>query len=69
MSVSELEAEIMRLAPKDQAYLFDKLLHVLDADEEPLTIDELDRRAADLQSGRVKGISPDEMLSAATRLL
>ena len=33
MKVKELEAEILRLAPKDQAYLFDKLLHVLDGEE------------------------------------
>jgi putative addiction module component (TIGR02574 family) len=69
MSVKELEAEILRLPPKEQAYLFDRLAHVLESDEEPLTIEELDRRAEDLRSGRVKGVSPDEMLSAAKRLL
>ena len=41
MSVKELEAEILRLPPKDQAYLFDKLVHVLEAEEEPLTVEEL----------------------------
>lgn len=69
MSVKELEAEILRLPPKDQAYLFDKLVHVLEAEEEPLTVEELDRRVEDLRSGRVKGVSPDEMFSAAKRLL
>lgn len=69
MSIQELEAEIMRLQPHDQAYLFDKLVHVLEADEEPLTIEELDRRAEDLRTGRVQGVSPEEMLSAARRLL
>ena len=69
MSVKELEAEILRLPPKDQAYLFDKLVHVLEAEEEPLTVEELDRRAEDLRSGRVQGVSPDEMFSAAKRLL
>jgi len=69
MSVKELEAEILRLPPKEQAYLFERLVEVLDADEEPLTIEELDRRADDLRSGRVKGVSPEEMLSAAKRLL
>ena len=69
MSVKELEAEIMRLAPKEQAYLFEKLVRVLDAEEEPLTNEELDRRAEDLRLGRVQGISPEEMLSSARRLL
>ncbi len=69
MSVKELEAEILKLAPKDQAYLFDKLVHVLEAEEESLTIEELDRRSEELRSGRVQGVSPDEMFSAAKRLL
>ena len=69
MSVKELEAEIMRLAPKDQAYLFDKLLHVLEVEEGPLTNEELDRRADDLRTGRVQGVSAEEMLSSARRLL
>ena len=69
MSVKELEAEIMRLAPKDQAYLFEKLIHVLEVDEEPLTNEELDRRANDLRTGRVQGIPAEEMMSSARRLL
>ena len=69
MSVKELEAEIMRLAPQDQAYLFDKLVHALEVDESPLTLEELDRRAADLQSGHVQGVSVDEMMSDARGLL
>jgi putative addiction module component (TIGR02574 family) len=69
MSVKELEAEIMRLAPKDQAYLFDKLVPALDVEEEPLTTEELDRRAEDLRTGRVQGVSAEEMMSAARRLL
>jgi putative addiction module component (TIGR02574 family) len=69
MSVKELEEEIMRLAPKDQAYLFDKLSRALDADDQPLSLEELERRAEDLRSGRVKGVSVDEMLSSAERLL
>ena len=69
MSIHELEAEIMRLEPRDQAYLFDKLIHALEAEEEPLTKEELDRRADDLRSGRVQGISAEEMMSSARRLL
>jgi putative addiction module component (TIGR02574 family) len=69
MSVKELEAEILKLAPKDQAYLFDKLIEVLEAEEEPLTVEELDRRAEDLRSGCVQGVSPEEMFSTAKRLL
>jgi putative addiction module component (TIGR02574 family) len=69
MSVKELEAEIMRLAPQEQAYLFDKLLHVLEVDDDALTNEELDRRAEDLRSGRVEKISAEEMMTAARRLL
>ena len=69
MSIHELEAEIMRLEPRDQAYLFDKLLHALEAEEESLTKEELDRRADDLQSGRVRGIAAEDMMSSARRLL
>jgi putative addiction module component (TIGR02574 family) len=69
MSVRELEAEIMQLTPKDQAYLFGKLLHVLEVDEDPLTNEELDRRADDLRTGRVQGVPAEEMMSAARRLL
>ena len=69
MSIHELEAEIMRLEPRDQAYLFDKLLHALEAEEEPLTKEELDRRADDLASGRVQGIPSEEMMASARRLL
>jgi putative addiction module component (TIGR02574 family) len=69
MSIKELEAEIMRLAPKDQAYLFEKLSHVLEVDEDPLTNEELDRRAEDLRSGRVQGIPAEEMMACARRLL
>ena len=69
MSIHELEAEIMRLEPRDQAYLFEKLVHVLEAEEEPLTREELDRRAEDLRSGRVQGISSEEMMASARRLL
>jgi hypothetical protein len=35
----------------------------------PPTLREIKRRAEDLQSGRVKGVSPRKMLSAAKRLL
>jgi putative addiction module component (TIGR02574 family) len=69
MSVKEIESEMMRLAPKDQAYLLEKLAQVLEDEEAPLPMEELDRRAEDLQSGRVKGVSPEEMLASARRLL
>ncbi len=69
MSVHELEAAIMRLEPREQSYLFDKLLHALEAEQELLTKEELDRRSDDLLSGRVQGVSPEEMMSSARRLL
>jgi putative addiction module component (TIGR02574 family) len=69
MSVKELEAEIMRLAPQDKAYLFDKLLHVLEVEESLLTNEELDRRADDLRVGRVQGIPAEEMMTSARRFL
>ena len=33
MSLAELEAEIMRLEPRDQAYLFEKLALALDGED------------------------------------
>ena len=69
MSVKELEAEIMRLAPQDKAYLFDKLLHVMEVEESLLTNEELDRRADDLRVGRVQGIPAEEMMTSARRFL
>ena len=69
MSVKELEAEIMRLAPQDKAYLFDKLLHVMEVEESLLTNKELDRRADDLRVGRVQGIPAEEMMTSARRFL
>jgi len=69
MSIQELEAEIMRLRPQDQAYLFDKLARALDVEEGPLTTEELDRRVEDLRTGRVQGVSAEEMMSSARKLL
>ncbi len=70
MSVKEIEAEILRLSPKEQAYLFEKLAVLLDPDEEdPLTLEELNRRGEELRSGKVKGVTPEEMIAAAKRLL
>jgi hypothetical protein len=47
MSITELEAEALKLAPEEQARLLHKLATALDSAEEPeLTNEELERRWA-----------------------
>jgi len=58
----------MRLRPAQRAQLVNVLLQTLDKhEEEPLTVEELDRRSEDLRSGRVKGVPAGEMLASARR--
>ena len=60
----------MALSKANQKILFELLLEQLEPTHlPPLTLRELKRRAADLKSGRVKGLSPEEMFSRAKRLL
>ena len=68
MSFTELKTQAMRLRPAQRAQLVNVLLQTLDKhEEEPLTVEELDRRSEDLRSGRVKGVPAGEMLASARR--
>ncbi len=69
MSIVELEAEALKLAPEEQARLLHRLAAALDSSEEPpLTNEELDRRWAAFQSGQDKGIFSEEMHAKGRRL-
>jgi len=66
VSFTELKTEAMRLRPAQRAKLVNALIQTLDNHaEEPVTLQELDRRSEDLRSGRVKGVPVDEMLASA----
>ncbi len=68
MSFTELKTKAMSLRPAQRAKLVNALIQTLDKhEEEPITIEELDRRSEDLRSGRVKGIPADQMLASARR--
>jgi hypothetical protein len=70
MSFTELKTRALRLRPAQRAKLVNVLIRTLDKDdEEPLTMEELDRRSEDLRSGRVKGIPAKEMIASARSLL
>jgi len=70
MSLTLLKREALKL-PKAQrlklaSVLLDSVPVERAVDEEPLTIAELDRRAYELKSGKVKGI-PSALVHAAAR--
>jgi putative addiction module component (TIGR02574 family) len=70
MSLTLLKREALKL-PKAQrlklaSALLDSVPAERPADEELLTLEELDRRAVELKSGKVKGI-PSEIVHSAAR--
>ena len=68
MSFTELKTKAMSLRPAQRAKLVNALIQTLDKhEEEPITIEELDRRSEDLRYGRVKGVPAEEMLASARR--
>jgi hypothetical protein len=68
MSIVELEAEALKLAPEDQARLLHRLAAALDSTEEPELInDELERRWKAFQSGEDKGMESVEVHAEARR--
>jgi len=70
MSLSLLKREALKLPKAQRLKLAGVLLDSVPAeqalDEKPLTIAELNRRADELKSGKVKGI-PSEVVHAAAR--
>jgi hypothetical protein len=68
MSIQELEAEALKLAPEDQARLLHKLAAALDPQEGPaLTNDELEKRWADFEANGKEGIEASELRLRAMR--
>ena len=68
MSFSELQSEALRLKPAQKARLVRTLMKTFNADEElALSWEELENRADDLRSGRVKGIPAQDVHSSARR--
>ena len=66
MSIIEIEAEALKLAPEDQARLLHKLAAALDLMEEPeLTNEELERRWEAFAVKEDKGVSSKEMHAEA----
>jgi|HubBroStandDraft_1064217.scaffolds.fasta_scaffold139370_3 putative addiction module component (TIGR02574 family) len=68
MSISDLEAEALKLSPEDQARLLHRLAVALDATEETdLTNEELERRWVDFESGKVPGVEAAALRERALR--
>jgi putative addiction module component (TIGR02574 family) len=66
MSITELETEVMKLAPEDQARLLHRLASALDSVEEPdLNNEELERRWTAFTSNEDKGVSSEAMHAEA----
>ena len=66
MSIIELEAEALKLAPEDQARLLHRLAEALDALEEPeLTNEELQKRWTDFEASGEKGSEASELHARA----
>ena len=70
MTIDELKAEVLRLAPEGRADLARELLVSLDAlsekEIEGLWLDEADRRLAELDSGDARA-DPSDMVLARVR--
>jgi putative addiction module component (TIGR02574 family) len=71
MSLTILKREALKLPKAQRLKLAGVLLDSVPADrlvdEEPLTMAEIDRRADELKSGKVKGISSEIVHAAARR--
>lgn len=68
MSIVELEAEALKLAPEDQARLLHRLVESLDADDLPeLTNEELEKRWADFEASGKPGLEASQLRERANR--
>ena len=65
MSLETLEAELLGLSPHDRSRLLDKLIVSLDSDREieEAWMREAKRRDDEIESGAVKALPLDEVLS------
>ena len=66
MSLTLLKREALKLPKAQRLKLASVLLDSVPADEEPLTMTEIDHRADEMKSGRVKGV-PSGVIHAAAR--
>ena len=64
ITVEALEAEVLKLAPRERSRLLERLIISLDADAEveEAWAREADRREAELDSGAVAAIPGDQMM-------
>ena len=68
MSIIELEAEALKLAPEDQARLLHRLAAALDSIEESeLTNEELEKRWADFETSGSMGVEASELRERSRR--
>ena len=70
MSIDELTAAVMDLAPRERARLIEKVedsLYPLD-DIDPADLEEARRQLDDMKAGRVKGIPMEHMLDELDRM-
>jgi hypothetical protein len=65
MSIHEIEAEALKLAPEEQARLLHKLAEALDRVEPELTNGALEKRWADFETGGEVGVESSELRDRA----
>jgi putative addiction module component (TIGR02574 family) len=69
-TLKSLAETVIRLPPRDRAFLAERLLHSLDeAEIEQAWIDEAKRRCYDVRSGKVKPIAAGEVYRRIEALL
>ncbi len=73
MTLKELYAETRRLPREEAAELMDLLLVDTFTEPDPLVEEawgrEIDRRAAELESGQVKGVPAEEVMARARKIV
>lgn len=71
LSIQQIESEALSLPADERARLAEALIESLDEDEriERAWAEEVERRAEDLRTGRVKGVSHEEVMASVKDLL
>ena len=72
-SVREIESKALQLPPKERAWLAQRLISSLDSesdrDAEQAWLEEAERRLDELESGKVAGISAEQVFDKARSTL
>ena len=72
-SVREIESKALQLPPKERAWLAQRLISSLDSesdrDAEQAWLEEAERRLDELESGKVAGISAEQVFEKARSTL